>query len=190
MNQKRIVIDGKVYNSVDEMPEDVRQKYLAAMSKLDKNNNGTLDMLENVNSLFEDKNQDGMPDAFDNLVSNVVTTTKIVADGKEYNGMDELPPEVRAKLSQAMGKLDANQNGIPDFVEAASNTSNQTANIASSLGMETPPRTQPLSVSSPQGSSAIEPEPTSSGWMIALAGLFIFMLCAAAAFAAWYFFLR
>lgn len=190
MNQKRIVIDGKVYNSVDEMPEEIRQKYLAAMSKLDKNNNGTLDMLENMNALFEDKNQDGMPDAFDNLVSNVVTTTQIVADGKEYNGMDNLPPEVRAKLSQAMGKLDANQNGIPDFLENAANTPNQTTNVTSSFGMETPPQTRSIPVSSSQGASAIEPEPASSGWMIALAGLFIFMICVAAAFAAWYFILR
>ncbi|MFT3895653.1 MAG: hypothetical protein QM730_28875 [Anaerolineales bacterium] len=66
---KRIVIDGKVYNSVDEMPEDIRQKYQEAMSKLDANNNGKLDMLENANAFFEDKNKDGMPDAFDSLMS-------------------------------------------------------------------------------------------------------------------------
>src|SRR5512146_1262513 len=110
MNQKRIVIDGKVYNSMDEMPEDLRQRYLEAMSKLDKNNNGKLDMLENMNALFEDQNKDGLSDAFDNLLSNVVTTSKVVVNGKEYNGMEDLPPEVRAKIAQAMGKLDANQN--------------------------------------------------------------------------------
>ena len=183
MNQKWIVIDGKTYKSVDEMPEDVRRNYEAALANLDKNSNGTLDMLENVNALFEDKNKDGMPDAFDGLVSNTITTTKIVADGREYNGMEDLPPEVRAKLSQAMGKLDANQNGIPDFLEAAANTPNQTTNVSSSFGMETPRRTQPMNT------SVIEPEST-SGWMVALAGLFIFLLCVAAAFAGWYFFLR
>ena len=191
---KRIVIDGKVYNSVDEMPEDIRQRYLEAMGKLDANNNGKLDMLENVNAFFEDKNKDGMPDAFDSLMSapNTFTTTKVIADGKEYNGMDQLPPEVRAKLSQAMGKLDANQNGIPDFMEAAANIPNQRTDMASSasFGMETPLPTQPKPFLASQTSSAFEPEPASSGWMIALAGLFIFMLCAAVAFGAWYFFLR
>jgi len=184
MNQKMIVIDGKTYKSVNEMPEDVRRQYEAALANLDKNRDGTLDMLENVNAFFEDKNKDGMPDAFDSLVSNTATTTKIIADGREYNGMDELPPEVRAKLSQAMGKLDANQNGIPDFMEAAVNIPNQTTNVSSSFGVETPPRTPPMPA------STIEPEPASSGWMIALAGLLIFMLCAAVAFGVWYFLLR
>ena len=40
MNQKLIVIDGKTYKSVDEMPEDIRQKYLTAMRNLDKDGNG------------------------------------------------------------------------------------------------------------------------------------------------------
>ena len=188
MNQKRIVIDGKVYNSVNEMPEDIRQKYEAAMRNLDldKDRNGTMDMLENVNAFFEDKNKDGVPDAFDGLVSspNVFTTTKIVADGKAYNGMEELPPEVRAKLSQAMGQLDANKNGIPDFMEAAVNIPNQTTNVVSAFGTETPPRSTPIAT------SAIEHEPASSGWMIALAGLFLFMVCLAGAAAVWFFFLR
>ena len=189
MNQKRIVIDGKVYNSVDEMPEEIRQKYLAAIRNLDKNNDGTPDMLENMDALFGDKDKDGMPDSLAGLVANVVKATRIVADGKEYNSLEELPPEVRAKLSQAMGKFDANQNGIPDFMENGLNNINQTTNVASTAGFDTPPRSQPMSVSSPLNTSVVEPEST-SGWMIALAGLFIFMLCVAVAAAVWYFFLR
>ena len=92
MNQKLIVIDGKSYKSVDEMPEDVRRNYEAALGNLDKDRNGTLDMLENVNSFFEDKNKDGMPDAFDGLTSNVITTTKVVADGKEYTAWMNFRP--------------------------------------------------------------------------------------------------
>ena len=189
MNQKRIVIDGMTYNSVDEMPEEIRQKYLAAMRNLDKNNDGTPDMLENMDALFGDKDKDGMPDSLAGLVANVVKATRIVADGKEYNSLDELPPEVRAKLSQPMGKFDANQNGIPDFMENGVNSTNQTPNVASTFGFETPPRSKPVAVSSPLNTSVIEPEST-SGWMIALAGLFIFMLCVAGAAAVWFFFLR
>jgi hypothetical protein len=192
MDQKRIVIDGKVYNSVDEMPEEIRQRYLEAMRKLDADSNGKLDMFENANAFFEDKNKDSLPDALDGLISlaNTFSTTKVIADGKEFNNMNELPPEVRAKLTQAMGRFDANQNGIPDFMEAAANIPNQTTNVSSAFGMETPPRSQPIISSVPQSTSAIEPEPASSGWMIALAGLFILMLCAATLFGAWYFFLR
>jgi hypothetical protein len=145
-----------------------------------------MDMLENVNAFFEDKNKDGVPDAFDGLVanSNVITTTRIVADGKEYNGMEDLPPEVRAKLSQAMGQLDANKNGIPDFLEGAANVPNQTANVVSTFGTETPRRSTPVVA------PTIEHEPTSSGWMIVLAGLFLFMFCVAGVAAIWFFFLR
>ena len=40
MNPKVIVIDGKTYNSVNEMPADVRQQYEQAMRSLgDANNN-------------------------------------------------------------------------------------------------------------------------------------------------------
>ncbi len=183
MNQRHIVIDGKVYKSLDEMPPDVRRKYEAAMGNLDKDRNGTPDMLENMSALFEDKNRDGMPDAFDGLVGDVVSTTKIIADGREYNSMDELPPEVRARLSQALGRLDANQNSVPDFMDGAVNMPIQGTNIVSAPGTETPRRTQPVS------GSVIEPEST-SGWVIALAGLFILMLCAAGAVGIRYFFLR
>ena len=194
MNQKRIVIDGKVYNSVNEMPEDIRQKYEAAMRNLDldQDRDGAPDMLQNANALFDDRNRNGIPDAFDGLASNsnVISTTRIVADGREYNSMEDLPPEVRARLSQAMGALDANKNGIPDFVEGMVQSSNQTTNVASAFGMEAPPRSTPIAVSTPQGASAIEHEPTSSGWMIALVGLFLFMFCAAGVAAVWFFFLR
>ncbi len=183
MNQKMIVIDGKTYKSVDEMPPDVRQKYEAAMGNLDKNQDGVPDMLENMNAFFDDKNKDGMPDAFESITANVINATRIIANGREYNSLDELPPDVRAKLSQAMGKLDVNQNGIPDFAERMTNTPIQTTNVASTIGTQTPRRTQPAVA------PTIEPEST-SGWMIALAGLFILLLCTAAGVAVWYFFLR
>ena len=36
MNQKVVVIDGKTYKSVDEMPPDIRAKYEEAMRGLDR----------------------------------------------------------------------------------------------------------------------------------------------------------
>ena len=187
MNQKLIVIDGKTYKSVDEMPEDVRRNYENAMRDLDKNQNGVPDMLENMKS-FANVNKDGMPDAFAGLVSNVISSTKIIADGKTYNSLDELPPEIRAKYDQAMSSMDANRNGVPDFMEGMMNLPNQpTNNVAVTFGTAslTPASRQPMPVS-----SAIELE-SSGGWMLSLAGVLLVGLCLVAASAGvWYYFLR
>jgi hypothetical protein len=48
----------------------------------------------------------------------VFTTQTYVIDGKTYSNLDELPPEMRQSVQQAMGMLgDANQDGIPDFIQ-------------------------------------------------------------------------
>ena len=187
MNQRLIVIDGKTYKSVDEMPADIRQKYESAMRGLDKNQDGLPDMLENSN-LFADKNQNGTPDAFEGLVSNVMSSTRIIADGKTYNSLDELPPEIRAKYEQAMGSMDANRNGVPDFMEGMLNIPNPTTNKAAvSFGTPKPPAVASKSIPL---SSTIEPE-SSGGWMMALLGIAAVGLCLIGTAAGiWYFFLR
>ena len=186
MNPKVIVIDGKIYQSVDEMPPDIRKKYEQAMSSLgDANHNHIPDAFEGAN-LLADQDQDGVPDAFEGLsaLSTTVGGMKIIIDGKEYNRVEDLPPDARARYDEAMGKMDENHNGIPDFVEGIFNSSKQTAKVSSRVGTEAPRRATPLSAS-----PTITPD-TSSGWMLVLSGLFIFLLCAAGAGAVWYFFLR
>jgi hypothetical protein len=42
----QFVVDGKVYTSLDELPEDARRRYEQAMGQLDANRNGVPDMLE------------------------------------------------------------------------------------------------------------------------------------------------
>ncbi len=191
MNQKLIVIDGKTYHSVDEMPEDVRRNYENAMRQTGRNTNTPPSDMD----IFADKNNNGMPDSFEGMVANVFSATKIVADGKVYNSLADLPPEVRAKYEQAMGTLDANKNGIPDFVEGMLGSSNQTHNVATSFGTSSPPaashnpfdnaQDKPLPVG-----STIEPE-SSGNWMLILAGIILVGMCVAAAAAGvWYFFLR
>ena len=112
MNPKLIVIDGKTYKSVEEMPEAVRRSYESAMSQLaDNDRNGIPDVLENLVNLT-DQDKDGLPDAFKGLASSIITSsTKIIVNGTEYNSLDELPPDARAKYEQAMGTLDSNRNG-------------------------------------------------------------------------------
>ena len=194
MNPKVIVIDGRTYNSVDEMPPEVRQKYEQAMRTLgDANNNRIPDGFEtlasNPLSIFTDQDKDGMPDVLENIAGGQVAvhSMKIIVDGKEFNGLESLPPEARARYEEAMGKLDANQNGIPDFVEGMMKSSNQnvvTSSASFAVQAQTPPRSTSLPVS-----PTITPD-TSNGWMLVLSGLLIFLLCVAGAAAIWYFFLR
>jgi len=177
MNPRLIVIDGKTYKSVEEMPEDVRRNYESAMSQLaDNDRTGIPDALENLTSLA-DQNKNGMPDAFEGIVSNTISSTKIVANGNEYTNLDDLPPDVRAKYEQAMGALDSNRNGVPDFFEWMMNTP--------AISTSSPSR---ISTAIPANSN-IEPEATNK-WMLALFGIVLLGVCVAGAFAAWYFFLR
>ena len=185
MNPKIIVIDGKTYKSVDEMPEDVRRNYESAMRKLgDEDRNGIPDALENLTNLA-DQNKNGIPDSVESMISNVISsTTKIIADGKEYDSLDELPPDVRAKYEQAMGSLDANRNGMPDFLEGMMNTSSMVSSTEHSHAIPTSRAPTPI-LTSP----TIEPEST-NGWMLALLGIALLGACVFGAIGVWYFFLR
>ncbi len=190
MKQTFIVIDGKTYTSVDEMPEDIRQKYEEAMRSLkDQNGNRVSDAFEN-NNMMADGNQNGIPDILENTAGAPIfaTAMKIFVDGKEFHSLEDLPPEARAKYEQAMGALDANRNGIPDFVEGMMGTMTpQTTTPASTnFGIETPrpPSSAPIPVS-----PTITPD-TTIGWMLALAGLLLLLVCAAAVAGIWYFFMR
>ena len=193
MNPKVIVIDGRTYNSVNDMPQEVREKYEQAMRSLqDAKNNRVPDAFESVASdpmsILADQNKDGMPDALENLTTGqmIRQSMKIIVDGKEYDGLESLPPEARARYEEAMGKLDANRNGIPDFVEGMFGSAGQNVMSASSVPAqaESSRRSAPL-VTSP----SLAPD-TSNGLMLALAGLFLIALCVAGAGAIWYFFLR
>ena len=184
MDPKLIVIDGKTYKSVEEMPEDVRRNYESAMSQLaDNDRNGIPDALENLTNLAH-QNKNGMPDAFEGMVSNIISSTRIIANGNEYNNLDDLPPDVRAKYEQAMGTLDSNRNGVPDFFEGMMNTPVQTSKMQNAQAMSTP--RAPIAI---PASPNTEPEATNK-WMLALFGIVLFGVCVAGAFAAWYFFLR
>lgn len=41
---------------------------------------------------------------------------KVLVDGQEFNSLDDLP-SARAKYDRAVGALDGNRNGIPDYKE-------------------------------------------------------------------------
>jgi hypothetical protein len=205
MNPKRIVIDGKSYNSVNEMPPEVRRQYEEAMRAV-RSGIGDAEAGETPNmpnaststgglaNLFADNNKDGMPDVMDNIPAvNVFGGMNIVVDGVTYNRLEDLPPEARARYEQAMGFLDRDRNGIPDFLERFVDAPSQPTASASSYGTRTPSQAQPSFASSQRkpisSAPAIAPD-TSNGWAIALVGIILLFLCAAGAAGVWYFFLR
>jgi len=190
MNTRRIVIDGKTYTSVDEMPPDIRQKYEQAMSALkDNNQNNIPDGFENTN-IFGDKNNNGIPDVFENMpmTSAVSKAMNFIVNGQIYNNLEDLPPEARAKYEKAMGDLDKNQNGVPDVLEGMMNMPNMaTPNI-----QKAPAPASPFPVSSnpaPTPAPNTEPE-TSNNWMLVLAVVFLLGLCVLGGATIWYFFIR
>ena len=186
MKSNLIVIDGKTYSSVNEMPPDVRAKYEQAMKSLkDKNRNGFPDQPESVN-ILKDQDGNGIPDIFEGTSSIQISTTntRIVVNGKDYGSIEELPPDVRAKYEQAIGTMDKNQNGIPDFAEDMLNRIQQTP-AQSIRSIPTP--AQPSTPTNT--SSAIMPD-TSSGWRLVLAGGLLLFVCLAGAVGIWFFLLR
>ncbi|MCC7164962.1 MAG: hypothetical protein IT331_20865 [Anaerolineae bacterium] len=100
-----LMINGKTYASLEEMPPDVRAQW---------------DAMQNV---FADKNQNGLPDIMDNLATagaTMIRSNTIVYDGKTYASADDLPPEARAKYEEAMRKLaDENRAGVPELAPGA-----------------------------------------------------------------------
>lgn len=170
MNPKLIVIDGKTYNNVNEMPPDIRARYEQAMRGL------------------EDVNRDGTPDVFTAAAPAPVIASgmKFVVDGQEYTSIADLPPEARAKYEQAMGILDKNQNGTPDFLEGMLGSMLQ---APAQPGAPATPTPRPASRIPQTASPTISPD-TSSGWTLVLLGGFLLLLCVAGAAGVWYFFLR
>jgi len=167
MNQKLIVIDGKTYNSVNEMPPDVRAKYEQAMAAMkDSNSNDFPNFVENTQPA---------------VISNMM---KFIVDGKEYNSIEDLPPKARAKYEQAMGTLDKNNNGMPDFLEGMMGMTTQ-ASAQQASPMTTSPRQ-----TTPQPASPTVTPDTSNGWMLALTGGFILLLCLVGIAGVWYFFFQ
>ena len=195
MNPRLIVIDGKSYNSVDEMPPDIRALYEEAMRNMSRDR--LHNPVENLDP-FTDRDRDGIADGFaamppaQNMVGNVMNSAQIVVNGQTYSSLEELPPEYRATYEQAMGNLDANRNGIPDFVEGMLKMTGQAVPTATSnYDIATPGHIQSTAHTQhkPQyNTSAIEPE-SNNNWVGLLIGIAFLGLCLLTlAAGAWWFF--
>jgi hypothetical protein len=104
----RIVFNGKVYADAADMPPDVRALYDQAMSMLvDADRNGIPDVLERA--------------GVGNVIS--VQETRLIVNGKEYGGADEMPADVRrlyeTAISQAGGLgVGAGRTSLPEVARA------------------------------------------------------------------------
>ena len=186
MKSNLIVIDGKTFNSVDEMPPDVRAKYEHAMKSLkDEDRDGFPDQFENINNILKDQDGNGIPDIFEGASSTQISTTntRVILNGQEYGSVEELPPDARARYEQAMGAMDKNQNGIPDFAEDMLERLQPNAHQRDYI-------TTPAQPSMPMDtSSAITPD-TSNGWKLILAGVLLLFVCLAGVVGIWFFLFR
>lgn len=132
----KIVVNGKTYNSVDEMPAEIRAAYQKALEVLhDADKNGIPDFLEGK----------AMPDV-SNIPINVdaQSGSQIVMGDNVYSSVDQLPPEARLKFDQAMAKLgalglDRDGNGVPDVLEARNPELGRQPIITPSGSMDNPP---------------------------------------------------
>jgi len=85
-----INFNGKTYNNLEEMPANERAAY------------------EQLAKIFVDKNGNGIPDFMEgDMVRNVMTafTSSVNVNGQVYNNLNELPPDVRAKVQGAFERL-------------------------------------------------------------------------------------
>lgn len=102
----KIVINGKAYDSPDDMPPDVRQIW------------------ESLGGLLADRDGDGVPDIAEHAGQVVHAATTFVVDGKAYQSLDELPSEARQRYEQAMARFDANGDGVPDMLQGGAFSGN------------------------------------------------------------------
>ena len=88
----KIVFNGTEYDSVDAMPPDVRKEYEVALETLRKSGGEEI-----LSVLQRDMGVSG--------THIKATFREIVVNGKKYDSVDAMPPDVRRAYEQAMARL-------------------------------------------------------------------------------------
>jgi len=88
----KIVFNGKQYDSVDAMPPDVRKEYDVALETLRKSGGEEI-----LSVLQRDMGVTG--------THIKATFREIVVNGKKYDRVDAMPPDVRRAYEQAMARV-------------------------------------------------------------------------------------
>jgi hypothetical protein len=84
----KIIINGKEYNSQDELPPELRKVYDQALA----NRSASQQM-------------------------QITSGSKITFNGQTYNNREEMPEEVRRIYDSAVDAIDKNHDGIPDALQ-------------------------------------------------------------------------
>jgi hypothetical protein len=101
---RKIIINGREYSSVEEMPPDARQQYAKMMNMLaDKDGNGIPDIVEG-------KSTD--PTANPNVHTTYMTESHFVINGKKYEKLEDVPEEFR----QTFADLVRNKSNQPQSI--------------------------------------------------------------------------
>jgi hypothetical protein len=94
MNTK-ITVNGREYDSIDQMPESDRKAYEQAISVLaDRDGNGVPDILEGASTRIDSSSSRG-------AVTSVVTKSRFVVNGQEYDRWEDVPPAMQAMFKTA-----------------------------------------------------------------------------------------
>jgi hypothetical protein len=88
----KIVFNGKEYDNVDAMPPDVRKEYEVALETLRKSGGEEI-----LTVLQRDMGVSG--------THIKATVREIVVNGKKYDSVDAMPPDVRRAYEQAMARV-------------------------------------------------------------------------------------
>jgi hypothetical protein len=146
----QINYNGKTYNSLDEMPPEVRAAYQQAMALLaDQNGNGMPDF---VDGLMQGQSVESMVKPL-----NVLSSTQIVFNGQTYASVGDMPPEARRAYQQAMGTFDQNRNGVPDALEQGAFQAGQpVVSVSSTSTGATASAPRPAPMDSPYTPAGIE----------------------------------
>ena len=88
----KIVFNGKEYDRVDAMPSDVRKEYEVALETLRKSGGEEI-----LSVLQRDMGVSG--------THIKATYREIVVNGKKYDSVDAMPPDVRQTYEQAMARV-------------------------------------------------------------------------------------
>ena len=88
----KIVFNGKEYDSVDAMPPDVRKQYEVALETLRKSGGEEI-----LSVLQRDMGVTG--------AHIKASFREIVVNGKKYDSVDAMPPDVRRTYEQAMARV-------------------------------------------------------------------------------------
>lgn len=117
----KIVFNGREYSSIEDMPRADREIYEKAMAAMpDVDRNGIPDIADGALGAFAGiLGHDGRGGSATgtSFGSEAKPKMMITVNGTQYHSLEEMPAEVREVYQRAMGVLDSNGDGVPDFLQ-------------------------------------------------------------------------